>query len=194
MAYDGFYGGLSDRASVSELLNQAIAVKDELIPIAAAMEEARLEAVRVQAAIQPAVQQTSEASQKAVTAAAQAKASADLAQEYALQAFYTSADVTAGPSITVGGNGATVTRVTLTADTTGITVEQAPQMGVARQFTLILNQGIGARKVTWSGNVRWADNREPVLSFEPEAEDIVSLLQIGSSSHYYGFFNGGSFA
>lgn len=194
MAYDGFYGGLSDRASVSELLNQAIAVKEELIPIAAAMEEARLEAIRVNAAIQPAVQLTTQASAQAVDAATRAKASADLAKEYALSAAYTSVQVSPGAALTVGGGGATVTRIMLTADLTTITVEPAAQSDQARQFTLVLNQGVGARKVAFGGNVRWADSREPVLSFEPDAEDIVSLLQIGNSPFFYGFFNGGSFA
>lgn len=88
-----------------------------------------------------------------------------------------------------------IMRFTLTADNTPIAlVNNTPGAGKSLQCTLILNQGIGSRLVTWPSNIKWSNGRVPVLSYSPNAEDIVTLLAVGTDTTVYGFFNGGDFS
>lgn len=126
--------------------------------------------------------------------AVKAKASADKAELYALAAVYSTIQPTAGANLIIGADGVTVIRATLVQATTTITLGGTIPAGQSRQFTIILNQGVGARKVTWDPTIRWADGRVPTLSFDPGSEDVISVLQVGGLAFCYGFFNGGSFA
>lgn len=130
----------------------------------------------------------------ATTKAAEAAASAATAQSYAKTAVYTTTSGNAGANISVNLAGPTVIRATLVNDVTVLSLSGAVAAGETRQFTLILNQGVGSRLVDWDSNIRWADGRPPVLSFTPGAEDVISILVVGGLAYYYGFFNGGSFA
>ena len=88
-----------------------------------------------------------------------------------------------------------VLRIALTAALTEIQVTGIPaDAGITKQITLIFNQGVGARQVTWPNSIVWANGRKPVLSFAPGAEDIVTLMVCGADTKLYGFFSGGSFS
>lgn len=64
----------------------------------------------------------------------------------------------------------------------------------ARQITLLLMQdATGARLVKWPTNIKWASDRQPVLSFLPNRTDVVSLLTTNNGATWYGFTNGGFF-
>lgn len=87
-----------------------------------------------------------------------------------------------------------VVRLMLTADITTIQLSGIPiGAGLSRQVTLILNQGIGSRKVAWPESIIWSRKREPTLSFAAGAEDMITLLACGTDSTLYGFFSGVSF-
>lgn len=88
-----------------------------------------------------------------------------------------------------------VLRIALTAAMTEIQITGLPaEAGITKQITLIFNQGVGARQVTWPSSIVWPNGRKPVLSFAPGAEDIVTLMICGSDTKLYGFFSGGSFS
>lgn len=199
MAYDGFYGNLSARGSTSEIVNQALAIKAQLEPIQAinlaARDEALAAAVRVEASELKSKgysEATALDSAAAVGSAQAAEAAKEVVEGYVLSAAY-SLSVSGEASFVINSASSTVTRLNLSAPVTTISVTFVGLPTQARQHTLILNQGVGARKCTWDSKIKWADGRVPVLSFTPGAEDIVSILQLGNGT-VYGFFNGGSFA
>lgn len=148
------------------------------------------------AAVGTAQQAATTASQSAGSAQTQAAAasqSAALAQSYALAAVFKSTAGVAGATINLNVTGATVVRATLVQDVTNFTLTGEVQDGEARTFTVILDQGVGSRKVTWDPRIKWSDNRQPTLSFDPSTKDIITIMVVGGLATFYGFFNGGSF-
>lgn len=108
-------------------------------------------------------------------------------------AVYKFAQIPGAASITIPFATSGVHRVTLTAATTTIAVNSTLKAGEARQITIILRQGVGAQKVNWPANIKWPNDRPPVLSLEQGQEDFVTLLSCATDSHIYGFSNGGTF-
>lgn len=148
------------------------------------------------AAVGTAQQAATTASQSANSAATQAQAasqSAALVQSYALAAVFKSTSGVAGATISLNVTGATVVRATLVQDVTNFTLTGNIPDGEARTFTIILDQGVGSRKVTWDPRIKWSGNRQPVLSFDPSSKDIITIMVVGGSATFFGFFNGGSF-
>ena len=89
---------------------------------------------------------------------------------------------------------ATVFRVTLNAHITQIVFTNASgEEGSTRHVTLILRQGTGVNLVSWPENIRWAYGHLPVLSYEKDAEDYITLVRFGADAHWYGFLTGGWF-
>lgn len=113
---------------------------------------------------------------------------------YSLKAAYSHETVLVGVGYEVDPDTATVFHLTLSADSTAITARMPEDPKLDRQTTLIINQGPGARKITWGPNIIWPGGIAPVLSFEAGKEDVVTLLFMPSKGKIYGFFNGGSFA
>lgn len=65
---------------------------------------------------------------------------------------------------------------------------------VARQLTVILEQGTGANKISkWDEKIKWSQDRIPVLSLESGRKDVVTLLTYDEGKSWLGFFNGGWF-
>lgn len=154
-------------------------------------------AAAAEAAISTSQEAADVAGQSAVAAIAAkdaAEAAAQEAAEFSMSATYSTIGGNAGAAISINTGGSTVVRATLTADITTLAVSGTVPDGQSRQFTIILDQGVGARQVTWDANIKWADGRVPVLSYEPGAQDIISILVVGGLAQSYGFFNGGSFA
>lgn len=136
----------------------------------------------------------------ASTSAAAAKASEDGAvaavaemQDLAFAAVYLTQTLNAGSGLRIS-NATTVYHATLVEAATTIVMDSTVPVGQSRQYTIILNQGVGSRMVVWPDTIRWADGRKPVLSFDPNAEDVISILHVGGLPYFFGFFNGGSFA
>lgn len=89
---------------------------------------------------------------------------------------------------------ATVFRVTLNAHITQIAFTNASgEEGSSRSVTLILRQGTGVNLASWPENIRWAYGHLPVLSYEKDAEDYITLVRFGADAHWYGFLTGGWF-
>lgn len=88
MSYDGFYSGLSSRGTASEILNLAIATKDELLPIAADMEEAKVATVTALQNIEKSQASAAASSETAVSAAQESATARDEAKWYADAATY----------------------------------------------------------------------------------------------------------
>ncbi len=89
---------------------------------------------------------------------------------------------------------ATLFRVTLNAHITQIGFTNASgEEGSSRSVTLVLRQGTGVNLVSWSENIRWAYGHLPVLSYEKDAEDYITLVRFGADAHWYGFLTGGWF-
>lgn len=61
------------------------------------------------------------------------------------------------------------------------------------QIILILEQTVGAGKITWPSNIEWAYNRPPVLSYEAGKQDMVTLFKMYNANKWYGVFSGGWF-
>lgn len=62
---------------------------------------------------------------------------------------------------------------------------------VARQVTMIIEQGTGANLANWPSTIRWSRNRIPVLSLEKGRMDVVTLMTYDQGINWFGFFNGG---
>lgn len=89
---------------------------------------------------------------------------------------------------------ATVFRVTLNTHITQIVFTNASgEEGSSRYATLILRQGTGVNLVSWPENVRWSYGHPPVLSYEKDGEDCITLVNFGTDAHWYGFLAGGGF-
>lgn len=144
-------------------------------------------------AIEGLVETTSTSAELAATSAVTAQAAADEAKTYTLAAVFKASDAVADTTITLDLAGTTVLRRTLTAAVTDFVVTGAVKTDEARTFTVILDQGVGSRKVTWDPRIQWSFNREPTLSYDPATKDIVTVMAVGGMSTYFGFFNGGSF-
>lgn len=87
---------------------------------------------------------------------------------------------------------ATVFRVTLNTHITQIVFTNASgEEGSSRYATLILRQGTGVNLVSWPENVRWSYGHSPVLSYEKDVEDCITLVNFGTDAHWYGFLTGG---
>ena len=85
-------------------------------------------------------------------------------------------------------------RVTLNAHVTHITFTNASgTAGSMRYITLVLRQGTGVNLVEWPSNVRWSYNQQPVLAYEKDYEDVVTLVNFGTDEYWYGFLAGGEF-
>lgn len=114
-------------------------------------------------------------------------------KDLAFAAVYKTQSMTAGTGLRIS-NENTVYHITLAEAVTTIIMDSTVPAGQSRQYTIILNQGVGSRKIALPDTIRWADGREPVLSFDPNAEDVISILHVGGLPYFFGFFNGGSFA
>lgn len=88
MAYDGFYANLSTRASVNEILNQADRIKNDLIPIAEGMEEAKRVTQDALTSVDQSKVDARNSANAAGTSAVRAKESEDMAKRYADAATY----------------------------------------------------------------------------------------------------------
>ena len=87
---------------------------------------------------------------------------------------------------------ATVFRVTLNTHITQIVFTNASgEEGSSRYATLILRQGTGVNLVSWPENVRWSYGHPPVLSYEKDGEDCITLMNFGTDGYWYGFLTGG---
>jgi hypothetical protein len=85
-------------------------------------------------------------------------------------------------------------RVTLNAHVTHITFTNASgRAGSMRYITIVLRQGTGVNLVEWPSNIRWSYNQEPVLAYEKDYEDVVTLVKFGTDGYWYGFFIGSGF-
>lgn len=136
------------------------------------------------------------ANNAAAAAAASETGAVEAVQEMrdlAFAAVYKTQTMTASTGLRIS-NENTVYHITLAEAVTTIIMDSTVPVGQSRQYTIILNQGVGARKIALPDTIRWADGRKPVLSFDPNAEDVISILHVGGLPYFFGFFNGGSFA
>lgn len=88
MAYDGFYANLSTRGSVNEILNQADRIKEDLVPIADGMEDAKRVTQDALTSIDQSKLDAKTSADTALTASTRAKESELLAKRYADAATY----------------------------------------------------------------------------------------------------------
>lgn len=114
-------------------------------------------------------------------------------RDLALAAVYKTQSMTAGTGLRISTE-YTVYHITLAEAVTTIIMDSTVPVGQTRQYTIILNQGVGGRPVVWPNTIRWANGQSPVLSVAPDAEDVISILHIGGLPYFFGFFDGGSFA
>jgi len=99
-----------------------------------------------------------------------------------------------GGTVTVEAAQADYVRVTLVEPQTTMTLTPPPAVaGSVTTCNLILRQSTGSNKVTWPSSVRWAYKQVPVLSFAPNEEDHVTLVNFGTDDYWYGFLTGGWF-
>jgi len=104
MAYDGFYANLSTRASVNEILNQADRIKNDLIPIAEGMDEAKALTEQALTSIDQSKLDAQTSANTSQTASVRAQEYRDEAKRYADAATYKFQYVITDPqSIPVGG-------------------------------------------------------------------------------------------
>lgn len=87
---------------------------------------------------------------------------------------------------------ATVFRITLNTHITDIVLTNASGVeGSTRYATLLLRQGSGVNLVSWPKSIRWSYGQPPVLSYEKDCEDCITLVNFGTDAHWYGFLTGG---
>jgi len=83
----------------------------------------------------------------------------------------------------------------LQADENAIMLQNtsAPE-GMARTFTMILQQGTGSSRVTtWDPRIRWPDNVKPTLSFQSGMRDIFHFVSLDRGDSFIPFYLGGNF-
>lgn len=121
------------------------------------------------------------------------KAIAEMVESLPLGNGYVSESITpAGDTAILDLAKATVFRVTLNTHITQIVFTNASgEEGSSRYATLILRQGTGVNLVSWPENVRWSYGHPPVLSYEKDGEDCITLVNFGTDAHWYGFLTGG---
>lgn len=133
------------------------------------------------------------AANTATASAASAAASAAIVEELALAAVYKTIVPPSGASIVVSDL-STVYNATLTSATTTVTMDSDVPVGQTKEYILILNQGTGSKTVVWDASIRWAGGTPPVLSTAANSEDMISILQVGGSTHSHGRVLGLGFA
>lgn len=143
-------------------------------------------------ALQAQVQSATQSANTATQAAIDAKTESDNAAAYALAAVFKTTTASAGASFAIGADGSTVSVLTLVNDVTQLTIPNNVPSGLTRQYTVLLKQGVGARKVIWGANINWVGKREPVLAFAPGSLDVLSFMVIGGEANVQGFYNGES--
>lgn len=95
-------------------------------------------------------------------------------------------------SYTIDASAGSVTQITLTARNTGITFSNTPTVvGKTIELDIILKQGAGANLVSWPSNIKWQNGRVPVLSYELDSEDVVTITWVNGDPNPYGFFVAG---
>lgn len=95
---------------------------------------------------------------------------------------------------TVYTSDGSVQKLKLNSSSTTISlVNPTDDSNICRQITLMLHQGTGSNIVVWPSNVKWNNGRTPVLSYEKDKMDIITLLTKDSGASWYGFYNGGWF-
>ena len=115
-------------------------------------------------------------------------------QSYALKAAYTFTRQSPTSAYLVDPDVATVHHLTLSRANVAINCAFPTDPDLGRQVTLILKQGAGSNLVTWDPKIKWAGDMPPVLSYDINREDVVTILFLGDDTKAYGFFNGASFA
>lgn len=150
-----------------------------------------------------------QAAQVATDQANKAVTAQNIIQTYALAALYSFKDhgIITDADIDILRNDGTVQKLRLTKPTTNISLTPFPNdpNDTARQLTLIIEQGTGSNKITFTPEVdpddatahvnvvNWNNGRPPRLSYEVDKADVITLLTTNKGKHWYGFFNGGWF-
>lgn len=131
---------------------------------------------------------------QAQAAQAAAEAAAGSAGSAAASAIYKTKNYTGANTIAVTPMDATIHNLSLDRVTTAVTVGGTTDAaGMARQVTLFLTQTTGSNKVTWPANIKWSNNRVPILSYGVGTVDMVSLITQDKGVNWRGVFNGGWF-
>ena len=155
---------------------------------ALATQNALLATQQIKTDVQTLRDSTQNAATAASSSAAEAKHWADEAKRIADSESITPAGDTAILDLAK----ATVFRVTLNTHITQIVFTNASgEEGSSRYATLILRQGTGVNLVSWPENVRWSYGHPPVLSYEKDGEDCITLMNFGTDGYWYGFLTGG---
>lgn len=125
------------------------------------------------------------------------EAKIDLIKSYTLSSTYMFFENTTPSTdgVTLDVTDGSVLKYTLGAAEVPVNFNAIPPetQSVARQLTVIFEQGTGANKVKWPAHVKWSQDREPVLSLEKGRMDVVTLLTYNKGVTWLGFFNGGWF-
>lgn len=163
---------------------------------AMATQQALLATQTIKTDVQTLRDSTQNAAIAASSSAAEAKRWADEAQRIAdgIETGTSESITPAGDTAILDLAKATVFRVTLNTHITQIVFTNASgEEGSTRHVTLILRQGTGVNLASWPENIRWAYGHLPVLSYEKDAEDYITLVRFGADAHWYGFLIGGWF-
>lgn len=136
------------------------------------------------------------ASKDARDAAKQAQAAAEAAAANAggavASAIYKVKTYASAASVAITPMEATIHIVNLDRATTTLTVgATSDAAGMARQLTLYINQTVGSSLINWPANIKWANERKPILSFLKGYQDTVTLLTTDGGTTWKGYFNSG---
>lgn len=130
----------------------------------------------------------------ALAAQAAAEAAAGNAGSAAASAIYKTKNYAGANNIAITPMDATIHNVSLNRVTTVLSVGgTSDATGMARQITIYLTQTTGSNKVTWPTNIKWANDRDPILSYGIGTVDMVSLITQDKGVTWRGVFNGGWF-
>lgn len=138
--------------------------------------------------------ESKDARDAAQAAQAAAEAAAGSAGSAAASAIYKTKNYAGANTIAIAPMTATIHNVSLDRVTTAITVGATSDAdGMARQITIYLTQTTGSNKVTWPSNIKWSNDRTPILSYGIGTVDMVSLITQDKGATWRGVFNGGWF-
>ena len=183
------------RNAAEAAANNAAGSQQQANADALATQNALLATQQIKTDVQTLRDSTQNAATAASSSAAEAKHWSDEAKRIAdgIETLSPSESITpAGDTAILDLAKATVFRVTLNTHITQIVFTNASgEEGSSRYATLILRQGTGVNLVSWPENVRWSYGHPPVLSYEKDGEDCITLVNFGTDAHWYGFLTGG---
>lgn len=104
---------------------------------------------------------------------------------------YKEVDSSISPSsqtLTINLNNGNIFVVSKTSDITSITISNIPSSSFVGNFTLIIENGVGAGGfINWPNSIKWGDAGPPALSTTLGNIDVLTFITLDGGTSWLGF-------